>query len=261
MGVIILPSRSLDKPPLGVQINWGHPLAKDLVRAYVINEDAGNVVHDLSRQNDGTLAGASFGLNDAGRALLFNGSSTYASFSDFTLGDFSVFIMVKPKGNEGHQATFFCADNYSASPRYAIMIKDYTDSATFYSFVVINDTSGTWISSYTALQNYKLSLVRQGTLVRSYINLIRQTDITVASNDMTFYNPRLGCHYYSGSNREFSAADLNLVIIWGRPLTVEEVYQLNVEPYCFLQPIIRRFYSIPEEVVPFRNYYPNILAH
>ena len=54
---LILPKRfGQDKPPVGAQIKWGHPLAQGLVGCWLFNEAAGGRAHDLSgRGNHGTL--------------------------------------------------------------------------------------------------------------------------------------------------------------------------------------------------------------
>ena len=54
---LILPKRfGQDKPPVGSQINWGHPLARGLVGCWLLNEGAGRKAYDLSEyRNHGTL--------------------------------------------------------------------------------------------------------------------------------------------------------------------------------------------------------------
>lgn len=46
MAIAVFRKRWTAKPPLGVQINWSHPLSKDLVGCYLCNE-GGGVIHDL----------------------------------------------------------------------------------------------------------------------------------------------------------------------------------------------------------------------
>ena len=59
---LILPKRfGQDKPPVGSQINWGHPLARGLVGCWLFNEGAGGKAHDLSgRGNHGALTNFAF---------------------------------------------------------------------------------------------------------------------------------------------------------------------------------------------------------
>ena len=41
------PKRWSEKPPVGTQINWGHPLAAGLVGAWLVNENGGKTLRDL----------------------------------------------------------------------------------------------------------------------------------------------------------------------------------------------------------------------
>ena len=61
------------KPLVGTQINWGHPLSKGLVGAWVINEGSGDRIYDASgNQNDLSSIGSP---QRNGGNLEFNGSS------------------------------------------------------------------------------------------------------------------------------------------------------------------------------------------
>jgi len=53
IGLLLVPTLSFargqnDKPMLGSQINWGHPLSKGLVGCWLMNERGGNVYKDLA---------------------------------------------------------------------------------------------------------------------------------------------------------------------------------------------------------------------
>lgn len=79
------------KPPLGVPINWRHPLAKGLVGYWLMNENGGTHVADLSGNgNHGTLTGMAFPGTPtsgwtAGRdgpALALDGTNDYVQIGD-----------------------------------------------------------------------------------------------------------------------------------------------------------------------------------
>lgn len=64
------------KPWLGLQVNYGHPLSKGLVGLWLMNENSGDKVQDLSGNgNSGTLAGTTpvWTPGKYGPALDFNG--------------------------------------------------------------------------------------------------------------------------------------------------------------------------------------------
>lgn len=45
-----------NKPPVGAQLNWGHPLTRGLVAAYLYNEGAGLTINDLLLRNPGVMS-------------------------------------------------------------------------------------------------------------------------------------------------------------------------------------------------------------
>ena len=71
----------LQKPLLGTQINWAHPLSKSLVGFWIFNEGSGNKVFDLSGNgNHGTFGGATMPTwepDKIGPALAFDGVDDY----------------------------------------------------------------------------------------------------------------------------------------------------------------------------------------
>jgi hypothetical protein len=76
----------LQKPLLGVPVNWSHPLARGLVGCYLMNEGSGNKIYDLSgNQNTGTFAAgtaAPVWIPDKfGPALQFDGVNDYTRLS------------------------------------------------------------------------------------------------------------------------------------------------------------------------------------
>jgi len=75
-----------NKPPVGSQIDWGHPLARGLVGCWLLNEGAGGKAHDLSGNNNhGVLTNFAFpstptsGWNPGrtGISLSFDGVDDY----------------------------------------------------------------------------------------------------------------------------------------------------------------------------------------
>jgi len=85
MGNIIIPKKQLwvQKPELGSQINWGHPLSKGLVGCWLMNEGGGNKLKDLLNSTasitngtwKSTIRGVGNLLADDGSAIITGGSS------------------------------------------------------------------------------------------------------------------------------------------------------------------------------------------
>ena len=71
------------KPILGSQINFAHPLAQGLVGCWIMNEGCGNKIYDLSENgNTGTLNNASWTLYENGSALDFNDTNSSVEIED-----------------------------------------------------------------------------------------------------------------------------------------------------------------------------------
>ena len=72
------------KPLLGRQINWAHPLGKHIIGVWPMNEGSGNKIYDLSGNgNDGTFSGmdgSNWVPGRKGHALDFDGG--YIDFGD-----------------------------------------------------------------------------------------------------------------------------------------------------------------------------------
>src|SRR5712691_3903572 len=76
MGILIQPQRWTMKPPIGAQINWGHPLTNGLVANWLMNEAGGERLNDSLFLNNGILSGStlpSWRTGPYGPALSFDG--------------------------------------------------------------------------------------------------------------------------------------------------------------------------------------------
>src|SRR4051812_47040710 len=78
MAIAIFPKRFTVKPPVGTQINWGHPLAKDLVGCWLFNEGGGASFINLANNSDFILLSgdASIGSDTCGIGLKSPSSSS-----------------------------------------------------------------------------------------------------------------------------------------------------------------------------------------
>jgi len=105
------------KPPLGSQIQAGHPLAQGRVGHWLMNEGVGPKVYDLSgNRNTGTITGALWVPGRTGPCLSFDGSGDYVSsnlnWTSFASANYTISAWVKYGGSTGtYQAPFGCGDN------------------------------------------------------------------------------------------------------------------------------------------------------
>lgn len=59
MAIQNFPKRWLNRPPIGAQVNFGHPLAKGLIGCWLLNEGAGSTTGDLVSHGLATIQAAS----------------------------------------------------------------------------------------------------------------------------------------------------------------------------------------------------------
>jgi len=88
----------LQKPLLGVPVNWSHPLARGLVGCYLMNEGGGNKIYDLSgNQNRGTFVNHTFWTpGKFGNCLSFDGTDDCVSVPDNDIFSFGNSVSDKP---------------------------------------------------------------------------------------------------------------------------------------------------------------------
>src|SRR3990167_10590368 len=68
MAVAFLQKRWSQKPPVGAQINWGHPLARRLIALFVMNEGGGSPMSLVSSQRMIPTGAPLWATNRAGLA-------------------------------------------------------------------------------------------------------------------------------------------------------------------------------------------------
>ena len=120
----------LQKPPLGVPINWGHLHSTRQVGCYLLNEGSGSRVNDLSgTANAGTLGGdATWGIGEKGPHLAFAGvdgraALTYSNpFFDCGLAPLSVMAIAKTSAHAETYGNMFRYDNSNANGLFGLRI-------------------------------------------------------------------------------------------------------------------------------------------
>src|SRR5678810_530534 len=86
------------KPPMGAQINWGHPLAKDLVVYFVFNE-GGGIARSLVIPYVPSTTSHSWKVGGIGLSGSFNGTTDGIKATDFPstyTGRYSIASRVVP---------------------------------------------------------------------------------------------------------------------------------------------------------------------
>lgn len=77
------------KPPVGTQVDWSHPLSRDLVGLWLFNEKVGNKAFDSTRISDATLNAFTW-ISDGKFGSALNNFSSYAQIPHKQPQDWSV---------------------------------------------------------------------------------------------------------------------------------------------------------------------------
>lgn len=218
------------KPQFGVLLQWDHPLARDLVGAWLLNEGHGNVLWDLSGAgHTGTLtdmdppgdwvsgpqgAGLDFdGTNDrviVGPDTGINLGTANACVIRLKVGALgvNVFLGHKSWDNGGYflavsgASLYYGANGYSVGLPHGMTVGDEV-----------------W-----------LGVSRQGTSVTFYKNGVQLGTPQTLSVNSSLGISSIGGYrvspYYAASMR------CDYVYCWGRPLNAAEMAWLYREPFC-----------------------------
>ena len=229
------------KPPLGQQINWAHPLAKGLVGCWLMNEGAGNRIYDLSGNgNTGSLISTTkWVAGRSGSVLSFNGTSDYV--------DVGSNAIIKPVSAITVSAwvkfNSLTADIRAISDWHQSVIEDrwifYEISATeIYWYVCNANGVGIGYVSYTPALNTWLHLVGvyNGSVVTLYVNGVSVGTPASLSGNMNAGSAvntvRIGKQAETGWCFNGLIDDVR---IYNRALSASEVQQLYVNPYAMFE--------------------------
>jgi hypothetical protein len=121
----------------------------------------------------------------------------------------------------------FCADNFSATPRNALLISN-GNSTTQYQFAAhVNGTGGAVNVDVTTTEWHHLALAWNGAgTATAYVDGVAADEIAVGSASPAFLNWRIGCHFFSGSNQRHWSGSADDVRIYSRALSADDMLTL-----------------------------------
>lgn len=184
-------------------------------------------------------------------AIQFDGSNDALSLADLTLPDaFTVLQKIKWLSLTTDDASGVSADNFPTAPRYAVNGPYYTAAGTpgWTSECYVNGTGGTSNSLGTGTVStntwYATAIDRLGATARGFVNNAQiGSSITVGTGSFTFYNTRIGAHYFSGTNNQFGHLIVAEYAIYRCRLVHEERkrYQLGESPLTIRPEMLVRY--------------------
>ena len=233
-------ARGFQKPLLGAQIAWGHPLSKGLTACFLFNQKTDFLVYDL--------------VNTARTNVVPNGG-TKPSWSTGRIGQCIQFInandWVEIPVNQSTDFDFVSgfsivtSFNFSAQQSDSGLFgKSTTDTGGYAGYFIWNNanTCDFYInggvradSTRTILANTWYQYVAQWDTRNAQIYIDGRLDVSTA---YTTAPNSVGQIFYIGKynygSRTFPGK-MDYLYIYRRYLTPAEIYWLYKEPYCFIQ--------------------------
>lgn len=249
--VSIITKRYRDrKPPVGSQINWGHPLARGLVGCWLMNEGGGNILNDLvgKRVPIGTSIWQPTPKGIGNRGTNSGNTNVSTNNLNFTSGGFTLITFFYQFAGMGTNNTIlfqrqhYTSDADNAGWRIGIRSSGDAFIPNKYFFLNSNNVSlqNAWIASTTnnGIGFWMVAGVSDGTTIkRIYINGKQENTGTTYLNPLSETSANLVC---VGRN---SPTIVNIMCLaYNRVLSPSEIRSLYEAPYQFIQPIVRRFY-------------------
>ena len=246
----------ITKPPLGIQLNWAHPLSSGIAGCWALNEGAGGTLYNL-----GTSNGNNNGTATASRPTWVN-SGRYGKALSFAGGSSQGFDC-GPSGNMGllgaKKATLFAVGNRASGAKWVagkagdndtngnrFNILAYSDNNMYFQAENTNVPCYPYAAAPTG--NFTACLVFDGSLT-TWAQIAAYTNgryLALDTNPGDSGGPPSGAlsttagNFQIGectSSPQYTTGRIDLVILWvGRALTAQDVANLHVNPWQIFTP-------------------------
>jgi len=217
-------NKSQIKPALGSTIDFNHPLSQGLVGCWLFNEQAGNKIYDLAKDNNGNLLNGVLITPENLGSLKFDGTNDYVDFSSYTPEANTVSIWVKFNSLQNGPLVYVGNDVYgSGSWSWSF----FTYNGVFY----FRANPGNFADFYEVPP---LGVWINYTLIRdngSGVSLAYKNGIYFgSSNNSTLSNPFPNLRIAKASS-VYASFNLGLIKIYNRAIYAEKVLSPSEKPY------------------------------
>lgn len=220
------------KPPLGSSMDWSHPLSNGVVGRWLMNENAGNIIIDITGNNHCTLYNdVTWKKHHAGEIVL-NGTNQYAqktSPKGLAIEKFSIVAWIYPTSFPFYQRIFYIGGTSSLVQRISLITNPNGNLC----YVVNNGDQWQWLSaqalSINTWQMVAITYSCQTTLyyIDGKLDANSYTDTAVPSHSADYliigYLPATGGQWFAGS--------ISQIIVYNRALSKDEIASLYSNPY------------------------------
>lgn len=224
------------KPPLGVPVNWGDPLARGLVGCWLMNEGGGNIVNDLSGNRiRGTIVNAIWSKGQFGPALSFDGTgdniaTTIISQTD-SLAAMTVGVWCYPLSTTNYRFAI------SKDTAFGIGVRDYDGYR--WSLISTGGSTGTAGKSVGTVEynTWQFLCVRFNGSVAELIKNGVILDSVPATGTTKIETDYMGIGVFRQANTDYYNWNglISHVQLWNRALSASEVQQLYMTPFRMFQ--------------------------
>lgn len=230
--------RWIQKPPLGVQINWAHPISRGLVGCWLMNEGSGNKIYDLSNNNNnGTFYGnTSWIPGKYGSCLDFDGSGDYVSlgsgvFQEVDNSPITVTAQIKAPVQSAVYGGILDHAQGSGPKGFGLALGN-NGRLCFYNSGT--QTWHTWLPTLD-LDNQQWHFVaatldQSGNLI-FYADGEKSSPIISSLFNVSTAGAYIGAKYWYSIDGYFLGR-IDHVMLFNRALTIAEIRQLYQEPFC-----------------------------
>jgi hypothetical protein len=232
----------LSKPLRGIRLNKTHPLARNLVRAWVINENGGTFLYDNCNHAIAGFSGApTWKAGKYGPRLEFDGSDDSAdntAILPFTSYPFT--IVVSAVRCSGTYSNWYGVHQSGVNIQRAAM---YCSNTGLLTGVVYSGSTGGTVQSVTTFaagDEYWGAFVGYSSTNRSmFVNGRFEANVTTARNFPASPNTESFARMWGGADASYYKAKFNFVYAYNRALTDAEIAWLYREPFEIFEPGIR----------------------
>lgn len=229
------------KAPVGATINWGHPLARGLCAAFLINEDGGGIVDAVTGNRLGFVGSGARGTFLFGQGLDCSAANTSGAgasvWSRLSADVFTKTILWRGTIASAGGCPLFginCASSPSIGAWFHITFQGSNYRAFWNSGGVGNHTDFAPVTAFDGTERQVVVTLANGSQ-HGYENL--SGDLMTTSTQNTNWSlgssPTIDIGYYPGVAAN-SQGVCRHAYLWDRVLTRAEVQWLYYEPYAFL---------------------------
>jgi len=218
------------KPPVGVQLNRSHPLAKGLIGCWLFNEQTGNRILDLSGYGRDLTVYHSGAWVPGG--LRYRGAYRSASPALGT-NPYTLFTIARKDGAQTSYRNTFSVGPYTSNQ--SVWIGQYTTSYNVGGGVFgCNKDSGV---SWSVGETYAICLTHRGDkYIHLYVDgIYRANKLCSSMNITTGYININGWYDVTSYERN---GTIFVAYLYDRDLTDDEVLRLSCEPYAMFEQYI-----------------------